>query len=236
MLWEKFFEIYPIAFLSLFGILGVSEILSFFRVFSIFFCDKASNIFKSAADDCKPQYPFYENDAKSGVLDDETAKFLIANLLLIDPHDDQLSGVDENDRDQTNHVSYLALDAADSINIACNLTVRVHENCDREFLKKAVYYLLKNKNGWPTFCNDQALCEGYMKNGVDKKTARERIAVGCNRIWWCAWPASRNILPAFHHSFGNLSWIGFWINPSNWKQNKNRNGFDANIRSHVIDK
>ena len=127
--------------------------------------------------------PYYENDVKNGILDDETAKFLIANLLLIDPHYYQLSGVDENDKDMTNHLSYLILEAADSINIACNLTVRVHENCDRNFLKKAVYYLIKNKNGWPRFCNDKALCEGYMKNGVDKKTARERIAVGCN--WMC---------------------------------------------------
>lgn len=128
-------------------------------------------------------YPFYENDVKAGILDDETAKFLIANLLLIDPHYYQISGVDEFDRDMTNHLSYLILDGADSINISCNLTVRVHENCDREFLKKAVCYLLKNKNGWPRFCNDKALAEGYMKNGIDKKTARERIAVGCN--WMC---------------------------------------------------
>lgn len=127
--------------------------------------------------------PFYENDVKAGILDDETAKFLIANLLLIDPHYYQISGVDENDNDMTNHLSYLILEAADSINIACNLTVRVHENCDREFLKKAVYYLLKNKNAWPRFCNDKALCDGYMRNGIDKKTARERIAVGCN--WMC---------------------------------------------------
>ena len=127
--------------------------------------------------------PYYENDVKNGILDDETAKFLIANLLLIDPHYYQISGVDENDCDMTNHLSYLILDAADNIDIACNLTVRVHENCDRDFLKKAVYYLLKNKNGWPRFCNDKALCEGYMKNGVDRKTARERIAVGCN--WMC---------------------------------------------------
>jgi len=128
-------------------------------------------------------YPYYENDVKAGILDDETAKFLIANLLLIDPHYYQISGVDEEDRDMTNKLSYLILDAADSINIACNLTVRVHENCDREFIKKAVYYLLKNKNGWPRFCNDKTLAEGYMRNGIDKKTARERIAVGCN--WMC---------------------------------------------------
>lgn len=128
-------------------------------------------------------YPYYENDVKSGILDDETTKFLIANLLLIDPHYYQISGVDEKDLDMINHLSYLILEVADSINIACNLTVRVHKNCDREFLKKAVYYLLKNKNAWPRFCNDKALAEGYMKNGVDKKTARERIAVGCN--WMC---------------------------------------------------
>lgn len=128
-------------------------------------------------------YPFYEKDVKDGIIDDETAKFLIANLLLIDPHYYQISGVDENDCDMTNKLSYLILDAADSINIACNLTVRVHPACDKAFLKKAVSCLLKNKNGWPRFCNDKALCEGYMRNGVDKKTARERIAVGCN--WMC---------------------------------------------------
>ena len=128
-------------------------------------------------------YPYYLRDVEKGILDDEKAKFIIANLLLIDPHYYQISGVDENDVDMTNNLSYLILDAADSINIACNLTVRVHENCDRSFLRKAIYYLLKNKNGWPRFCNDKSLAEGYMRNGIDKKTARERIAVGCN--WMC---------------------------------------------------
>ena len=128
-------------------------------------------------------YPYYQRDVEAGILDDEKAKFLIANLLLIDPHYYQISGVDENDKDLTNPLTYLILEAADSINISCNLTVRVHENCDPKLLKTAVYYLLKNQNAWPRFCNDKALCEGYMKNGVDKKTARERIAVGCN--WMC---------------------------------------------------
>ena len=128
-------------------------------------------------------YPLYENDVKNDILDDEKAKFLIANLLLIDPHYYQISGVDENDNDLTNHLSYLILDAADMINISANLTVRVHENCDNKFFEKAVYYLLKNKNGWPRFCSDKNLAEGYMKNGVSKEIARKRIAVGCN--WMC---------------------------------------------------
>ena len=129
--------------------------------------------------------PFYENDVKRGILDDETAKFLIANLLLIDPHYYQISGVDWMDRDMTNHLSYLILEAADSLDIACNLTVRVHENCDRMFLRKAIECLIKHKHGWPRFCNDRALAEGYMRTGADIRTARERIAVGCN---WMAVP------------------------------------------------
>ena len=143
--------------------------------------DKLSEAFKKFRNKGK----LTEADVKAGILDDETAKFLIANLLLIDPHYYQISGVDAEDRDITNHLSYLILEAADSINISCNLTVRVHENCDPKFLRRAVEYLFKNKNGWPRFCGDKTLCEGYMKNGVDKKTARERIAVGCN---WMAVP------------------------------------------------
>ncbi len=127
--------------------------------------------------------PYYENDIKKGILDDETAKFLIADLLLIDPHYYQISGVDKDDRDLTNHLSWLILDAAESIDISCNLTVRVHDNCDPAFLRHAVEILLRKKNGYPRFCCDKTLCEGYMKNGVDKATARERIAVGCN--WMC---------------------------------------------------
>ena len=127
--------------------------------------------------------PYYEKDVENGILDDEATVFLLANLFLTDPHYYQLSGVDEQENDLTNRLSYLALDAADAINISCNLTVRVHENCDKAFMKKAVACLLKNKNGFPRFCGDAALCDGYMKNGVDKKTARERIAVGCN--WMC---------------------------------------------------
>ena len=60
-------------------------------------------------------YPYYERDVKAGILDGETAKFLIANLLLIDPHYYQISGVDENDKDMTNHLSYLILDAPTAV-------------------------------------------------------------------------------------------------------------------------
>ena len=125
-------------------------------------------------------YPYYQRDVEAGILDDEKAVFLLANLMLCDPHYYQLSGVDENERDLTNPLTFLWLEAADKINISCNLTVSVHENCDPEVLRRSAYYLLKNQNAWPRFCNAKALTEGYIKNGVDRKTASERIAVGCN--------------------------------------------------------
>ncbi|MDD5602704.1 MAG: pyruvate formate lyase family protein, partial [Eubacteriales bacterium] len=129
--------------------------------------------------------PYYDRDIEKGILDDEKARFILADLLLIDPHYYQLSGVDENDRDITNHLSYLILEAAHMLNISANLTVRVHENCDPGFLKKAVEYLFTDRNGWPRFCGDDSLAKGYMRNSpsIDKKTARSRIAVGCN--WMC---------------------------------------------------
>lgn len=130
-------------------------------------------------------YPYYKADIESGRLDRDTARFIMSNLLLIDPHYYQLSGVDENDKDLTNELSYLILDAAHDLNIAANLTVRVHENCDPEFLRKAVTCLFRDRNGWPRFCGDDSLANGYMKNGFDKATARQRIAVGCN---WMAIP------------------------------------------------
>lgn len=130
-------------------------------------------------------YPYYIKDVSEGILDDDTAEFLIANLLLIDPHYYQLSGVDENDNDLTNKLSYLVLHAAHRINISANLTVRMHPNCDKEFFHEAVEYLFTDRNGWPRFCNDEALTKGYMRNGYSKETARKRIAVGCN---WMAVP------------------------------------------------
>lgn len=130
-------------------------------------------------------YPYYKRDTEAGILDDDRARFLLANLFLIDPHYYQIAGPDAEGNDTTNRLSYLALEAAAAINISCNLTVRVHEKSDKELLRFAVSCLLQYKNGWPRFCNDDALVKGYMRCGADRKTARDRIAVGCN---WMAVP------------------------------------------------
>lgn len=127
--------------------------------------------------------PFYERDIKAGILTDEEAVFYLACMFLQDSRYWQLSGPGIHDNDTTCHLSYLALDAADKINIACNLTIRMHDKIDPEFFRKSVEYLFKNKQGWPRYSSDKALMEGFMRCGYPKELARRRVAAGCH--WMC---------------------------------------------------
>ena len=127
--------------------------------------------------------PYYEKDIAAGILTDDEAVFYLACLFLQDSRYFQLGGPDADGKDMTSKISYLCLDAADKINIACNLTIRVHDNLDEEFFKKSVYYLFKNKQGWPRYSSDTALAEGFMKCGYPLALARKRVAAGCH--WMC---------------------------------------------------
>ena len=127
--------------------------------------------------------PYYERDTEAGILTDDEAVFYLACLFLQDSRYFQLGGPDIDGRDMTSRISYLCLDAADKINIACNLTIRVHDKLDEEFFKKSVYYLFKNKQGWPRYSSDSALAEGFMRCGYPLELARRRVAAGCH--WMC---------------------------------------------------
>lgn len=124
--------------------------------------------------------PYYEKGIADGTLDDDLARFILANLLLQETHYFQISGVDGNDRDQTCRLSYLILEAAHMLNASANITVRVHDNVNEDFLKTAVMYLFTDRNGWPRFCGDESLVNGCLRSGMSKADARRRIAVGCN--------------------------------------------------------
>ncbi|MBQ3424970.1 MAG: formate acetyltransferase [Clostridia bacterium] len=126
---------------------------------------------------------FYERDVAAGILTDEEAVFYLACMFLQDSRYWQLSGPDEHDEDTTCHLSYLALDAADKINITINLTIRVHDKIDPVFFRKSVELLLKHKQGWPRYSGDKALMEGFMRCGYPKELARQRVAAGCH--WMC---------------------------------------------------
>lgn len=129
--------------------------------------------------------PYYEQDLANGLISEDEAKYYISCLLLNDPHYYQVGGLSPDGKDMVTEFSYLILEAADWLNSSCNITVRVHDNMDMEFLKKSVYYLFKNKNAWPRFSGDKALSEGFMKKGYSAELARQRVAVGCH---WMSLP------------------------------------------------
>ncbi|MDD5602907.1 MAG: pyruvate formate lyase family protein, partial [Eubacteriales bacterium] len=127
--------------------------------------------------------PYYERDVEKGILSDDEAVFYLACLFLQDSRYFQLGGPDAEGKDMTSRISYLALEAADKINTACNLTIRVHDGLDEKFFIKSVEYLFKNRQGWPRYSSDSALAEGFMKCGYSKELARKRVAAGCH--WMC---------------------------------------------------
>lgn len=129
--------------------------------------------------------PYYEKDLAEGRIDRDKAVYLIACFLLNDPVYWQLGGPDKNGKDQTSEISFIILDGADEINTSINITIRVHDGLNLKLFRKAIEYLVKNKNGWPRFSGDKALVEGFMKNGYSAELARQRIAVGCN---WMSLP------------------------------------------------
>lgn len=124
--------------------------------------------------------PYYERDIEAGLLDDEEAKFILANLLLVDTHYYQVSGSDIEGNDLTNHLSYLVLEGAHMLNTANNLTIRYHDGIDKKFFYKAVEYLFTDGNGWPRFSGDIGVMNYAKNKGVTKENAKNRIAVGCN--------------------------------------------------------
>lgn len=126
---------------------------------------------------------FYERDKAAGILTDDEARFYLACMFLQDSRYFQLGGPAEDGSDMTRPISYLALEAADKINIACNLTIRVHDGLDPEFFRRSVECLLRNKQGWPRYSSDSALSEGFMRCGYSQSLARRRVAAGCH--WMC---------------------------------------------------
>ncbi len=124
--------------------------------------------------------PYYENDIREKRITDEDAIFYLGCLFFNDSRYYQLGGPDINGNDTINHLSYLILDAADKVNIACNLTIRVHDKIDPVYMRKAVQYLFTNRSGWPRFSGDKALVEGFMRCGYSRELAQKRLASGCH--------------------------------------------------------
>ena len=143
--------------------------------------------------------PYYLRDVQAGILDSEKATFILACLLINDPHYYQISGPDENGRDMTNELSFLILEAAHLCRTSCNLTIRVHDGLDERLFRRGLEILFEDRKACPRFSGDSALVSGFMKNGYSAELARKRIAVGCH---WMS-------LPGLEYTLNDLIKINF---------------------------
>jgi formate C-acetyltransferase len=130
-------------------------------------------------------YPYYRRDKDAGILDDEKATFILANLLLLNANYYQLAGPDIDGNDLCNDLSFLVLEAAHWLNSSANITIRIHDNLNQDLFRKGVEYLFKDGNGWPRFSGDKGLMNYTNVREMTHEMARRRIAVGCN---WMALP------------------------------------------------
>ncbi len=143
--------------------------------------------------------PYYDRDKKAGILDDEKAKWILACLLINDPHYYQIAGPDGKGGDVTNAVSFLILEAAHMCGTSCNITIRVHDKLNEKLFRRGLEILMQDRKGTPRFSGDKALIEGFVRNGYSAELARKRIAVGCH---WMS-------LPGLEYTLNDLIKINF---------------------------
>jgi formate C-acetyltransferase len=129
--------------------------------------------------------PFYEADARAGLLTDEEATFHIACLLLRDTSYIQLGGPDCSGEDATSKVSFLVLEAAHRLRIPANIGVCVGKEVDKGLLKRGVEILLEDRGGMPKFLGVDNTISGFAACGFPIEDARERAYAGCH---WSAIP------------------------------------------------
>ena len=128
---------------------------------------------------------YYEQDIKSGTLNDEEAIFHLACLILRDTAYIQLGGPDENGNDVTNSVSFLILEAAHRLKIPANIGICVGKNTNEELLNRGVEILISDKTGIPKFLGIDNTVEGFTRNKYPIELSRQRAYSGCH---WSALP------------------------------------------------
>ena len=144
-------------------------------------------------------WPYYRNDLEKGLIDREKALELIEELNLkltwnvtILPNDFTLvanalgqntqtitiGGVDSLGNDATNELSFLFLEAYNSVKVfTTDLSVRVHTSTPREFFEEAIK-VFRHTSGI-AFYNDDVIVPALYKIGYKLEDARHYVIIGC---------------------------------------------------------
>ncbi|MBR3346656.1 MAG: formate C-acetyltransferase/glycerol dehydratase family glycyl radical enzyme [Solobacterium sp.] len=145
-------------------------------------------------------YPYYKQDLRDGILNQEQALGLMECLWLKFNQivymrnrnsakyfagfpigfNIALGGKDEAGNDTANEVSFICLKAQEEIGLPQpNLSVRLHTNSPHEFMQKAIEVVAKG-SGMPQFFNDEAVIEPFQRDlGISREDAYNYAIVGC---------------------------------------------------------
>jgi pyruvate formate-lyase/glycerol dehydratase family glycyl radical enzyme len=144
-------------------------------------------------------YPFYQADKAAGQITDDEALELLECLRIKDMqlnrisgernrkknaglakwHNWTIGGVTSDDRDATNELTYLLLEAALETRLPHHtLTLRVHPDTPEKLMIKALE-VVRTGIGMPAFVGDKSYTAFFMRYGIPLEEAREYVITGC---------------------------------------------------------
>lgn len=131
-------------------------------------------------------YPFYKNDIESGKYSKNDIKNMLKFFLnkfwtaKID-YDLPfcLGGIDSEENEVTNELSYLIVETYDELNIySPKIHIRVSEKTPANFVKQILSYIRKGNSSF-VFINDKTAVKALEKVGINERDARDYVPIGC---------------------------------------------------------
>ena len=129
-------------------------------------------------------YPYYKKDIDAGVLTKEEAFEIICCLWIklyrdYDVQQACLGGTNPDGSGRENDLSYMMLDATESLDFVRCLSVRFSSNTDKNFLIRALEVVGHVQKGVPFFFNDDVMIPALMSKGISKEDAHDYAQIGC---------------------------------------------------------
>lgn len=132
-------------------------------------------------------YPYYLASKKKGVSDDEVVAILVQMYRMLNNYDGNdcaisVGGVDENNCDATNELSYLMIKAEKITKLPSPLfTAKINANTPKEFMRELVSKELF-EIGQPSFYSEEQCRNAVAARGIDVKEARNWNISTCMNI------------------------------------------------------
>jgi len=128
-------------------------------------------------------WPYYEADRRAGRLTREDALEIMEELacklyLEYDVQAITLGGVDSAGRDAVNELSYTILDATSRVGLIRDLSIRLHRQSPKPFVRRAAEMIAQG-GGIPFIFNDDCFVPALSARGIPVEEARDYAPIGC---------------------------------------------------------